>query len=169
MKKLLTIATSAIAIAGIGHSANAVTFGPYNGSVEIVEDITVTPGANQLDFGLLTSPSASVDVTLDTANVINVPAGIQTLGGESRGEFTVSAQTGQNIIISASPAGADSGFSLSSMVLNYNSGGEVSGTTGAVAADSGGQPLYVGGTLTVPAGANSGNYTPTYNLDITYQ
>lgn len=170
MKKAFKTLLIGSAIAGISlsyNAANAITES-NDATVTIVTPLTVT-ASDDMDFGKLVSPaSGSVTSIVDTSG--NLTGTATFVGGTtgSSGTVTISGTTGETVAITITDTTGTTGLGLSNFTGSFG-GQSLSGDT-LTGANVTSTPtaMKIGATLTVDSTVSAGTYTPTYDVEVSY-
>lgn len=121
-----------------------------------------------LDFGTFLSPATSGSISIEATNDTPVSSGIRYVNSADakRGAFRVSGAVGTSYSVSIDNQTTlhnQTGSTGTPLTLSNLHTSVKSGTL-----QSGGDVIYVGGTLQVPAKAAAGTYEGTYSVNLNY-
>lgn len=174
MKKL-TLAV-AIAMLGTSGAAYAQTSATQSttATTQIIRAISINPGTT-LQFGRIVKPSTGTGtVTVDTSGGRTSGGGATLAGGTATAAtYTVNGEGGQNITITHDASvtltnttpGAGGG-TISASLTSSDADGAATLSNSLGAAGSFG--FSIGGTLSIPSAANTGDYTGNFNVVVAY-
>ena len=181
MKKLqlLQISASVVAFGAMvallatvnAHDAMAAeTSATGNAKAKIIAPVTleaVSGTANELNFGTMLSSSAH-NVTVSTAGVRTGTVAnmlVSDSNTPSAGKFTASSDTAISTTL-AIDSTATISHGSTNLTVNSLTTDPATGTLALTAGTP--QEIKVGGTLVVPQNAESGDYTGTYHVTLSY-
>jgi len=160
--KILGSAAAAALIIGFMPQALGQATGTGTSSVQVLDPITITAGAN-LTFGQVAAPATGTGtVTCSTAGAVS-SSGLTQVGACTAGTFTVGGEDGSSFSITLPTSATLNSGGNSLTVDTFLS--DPSGT-GSIA--TGGTTVNVGATLNVPSTAAAGSYTGTYAVTVDY-
>lgn len=156
----LAVVGTAILVSGFAGTAAQAATAEADVRARILRQVTVTNTAD-LEFGVIVSGVAASTVGVSTAGVRNCGAGLACSGTVSAAAFTVTGTSGQVVTV-AVPASV----SLSNGTSTMNATLTPSAPTILLDGTDG---FTVGGTLTVGAAQEEGNYAAVFDATVDYQ
>ena len=173
MKKLFFVFVVLLFTAGFASKVSAQVTKSNNAGGEILTPINLVVDL-PLEFGKLAvlATGGNVSITADGANTVTKTASVTLVsGGDDRtaAKYTVSGAGGYSYDIDApSTITVSNGTETMDITTNVKSVSTTSSTGGTLDGTSGTDIIYVGGTLTIPAGQAAGRYTNSYNVTVNY-
>jgi len=174
MKKLLLFAAIVI-IAGystkvMGQVGTVTTTAASTASATILEGMTLTKGATELNFGSMTVPTAATTVTMSAAGVLSGGTGIILLTQApiaSVAAFVVAGTKGSGYSINLPTADVDLASGANHMQVNTFTSNKASNKS-TIDGGTGFDNFTVGAVLNLDNGQPAGSYTGTYNVTVNY-
>lgn len=163
-----------VALGGFYHASAVAATADGQAAAQIVAPVTVTEDAAQtMNFGSLLPASTGdtvVSLTAVAATNRSVDSGTGALiagGTVASGKFNVTGETGKVVDISVADTAAELSNGTDTLTFTAPT---VSTATHTIIGDAT-DTFYVGGTLTIPAGVSTGNYTSAaaYTVTVNYQ
>ncbi len=156
------VATTTLAAIGLGATAANAATANATARAKILRQLTVI-NTSDLQFGVIVTGAAASTVAVSTAGVVTCGAGLVCTGTTTAAGFTIGGTTGQVATISV-PASV----TLTNALLTTMSASLVSSAaTVPLVANAG--AFTVGGTLSVAANQQDGDYTGTFTATVNYQ
>lgn len=152
------------AFADDAHSKSVMT----TSKARVITPIAIeNTGGQGLDFGMIAvgASESKVVISAVTTVPVNVSSGdavVITSAPQKAAKFTVSGEAGQTYLITL-PASATLISGINSLTVNNFSCSN--GTGGNIGTND---LFYVGGELTIPAGATPAVYQSTFNVTVAY-
>lgn len=164
IKFLKAAAAVAVVAAGFASTGAMAATGSANATAEILAAVAINNPVD-LRFGQVAPPnsgSGTVGVAALTGSTAVCGGGAVCGGTSGPGSFDINGSGGLNVAVS-----------LPSTSVTINSGANSMSVTGLSLSSAllfgGVGTVFVGGTLTVPAGQAAGVYSGTFNVDANYQ
>ena len=171
MTKLTTKLAVAAAIASTTVAGGAVAaIFSQTATIEILDALSVSE-ATQMNFGIIETPSANVDVVITTAGATTgTTATFIDASAVAAGVYTITGTDTNTLNITASNVGSVTNLNFTDIVGNLASGGDVDlDTTGMTNVSfTTSDQIVIGATLAVTNGIAAGTYAPDFNLDVSY-
>lgn len=152
----------AMAVAAMTSTGAQAAVESADAKVTIVAAVQLAEVA-ELNFGTIAPGTAAGIVTMTVgSDTPTCAVGLTCVGTRSRGRFTVTGTSGQNVAITVDPS------------VTLNSGGNnmsvaLASSTASVPTTGSPVEFFIGGVLSVGANQPAGNYIGTYTVTANYQ